>query len=225
MGILDRLSTLLKSNVSSAIDKMTDPGKEIDQMIADLDDQLRRARVEVTGALTEEKRFKQKLEALAKDAAEWEARAERAVLAGDDGLAKEALSRKASIDLERAETEKALNDQAAYADQLTAALKAAEQRVTEVKSRKETLKAEARARKARDDAARSPGTSAFDRFDRLSAGVDAAEAEVQLDDELAKVRHEDAHSKEVERKLDALDKNKDLDDRLAALKAKIEKKD
>jgi len=62
MGILDRLSTLLKSNLNSAIDKMTDPGKEIDQMVAELDDNLKKARVEVTAALAEEKKLKQKLE-------------------------------------------------------------------------------------------------------------------------------------------------------------------
>jgi phage shock protein A len=224
MGILDRLSTLVKSNFNSAIDKMTDPGKEIDQMVADLDDQLKQARVETTQALAAEKRIKQKLEALAKEATEWEERAQRAVLAGDDNLAREALARKAAIDADKAEAEKHLLETSGFADQLTAALKAADQRVAEIKSRKETLKAEARARKAREQRG-SIGTSAFDKFDRLAAGVDAAEAENALDDELLKASHEDAHSKEVERKLGDLEKNKDLDDRLAALKAKLEKKD
>jgi phage shock protein A len=222
MGILDRLSTLVKSNLNSAIDKMTDPGKEIDQMVTELEDNLKKARVEVTQSIAGEKRIKQKLEALAKESSEWDERAQRAVLAGDDNLAKQALERKASIDADKAEAEKHLMDQSAYADQLTAALKAAEQRVADIKSRKETLKAEARARKTREQ--RTVGTSAFDKFDQLAAGVDAAEAENALDDELAKAKHEDAHSKEVERKFEDLAKNKDLDDRLAALKAKLERK-
>jgi phage shock protein A len=222
MGILDRLSTLVKSNLNSAIDKMTDPGKEIDQMVTELEDNLKKARVEVTQAMAGEKRTKQKLEALAKESADWEERAQRAVLAGDDHLAKQALERKAIIDNDKAEAERVLLEQSGYADQLTAALKAADQRVAEIKSRKETLKAEARARKTREQ--QSVGTSAFDKFDRLAAGVDAAEAENALDDELLKASHEDAHSKEVERKLADLDKNKDLDDRLAALKAKLDKK-
>jgi phage shock protein A len=224
MGILDRLSTLMKSNLNAAIDKMSDPGKEIDQMVTELDEQLRKARQEVTAALTEEKRVKQKLEVQAKESKDWDERAQRAVLAGDDELAKQALGRKAEIDADRAEAERHLVEQAGYADQLTVALRAAEARVAEIKSRKETLKAEARARKAREKGAGAPGTSAFDKFDSLVAGVDAAEAEAQLDDELLKSRHEDAHSKEVERKLGELEKNKDLDDRLAALKAKLDKK-
>jgi phage shock protein A len=223
MGILDRLSTLVKSNLNAAVDKMTDPGREIDQMVVELDDNLKKARVEVTQALANEKRTRQKVDALAKDSAEWEERAARAVTAGDDNLAKEALGRKAEIDAEKAETERALVEQAGYADQLTAALKAAEQKVAEIKSRKETLKAEARARKARDRGVGAPGTSAFDKFDQLVAGVDAAEAENQLDDELAKERHEDAASLEMERKLNELDKNQELEDRLAALKKKLDK--
>jgi len=222
MGILDRLSTLVKSNLNSAIDKMTDPGKEIDQLVAELEDNLKKARVEVTQSLAAEKRIKQKLEALAKESVEWEERAQRAVLAGDDNLARQALERKTAADTDKAEAEKILMESSAYADQLTAALKAAEARVDDIKSRKETLKAEARARKAREQ--HTIGKSAFDKFDALAAGVDAAEAENVLDDELLKASHEDAHSKDVERKLDDLAKNKDLDDRLAALKAKLDKK-
>ena len=44
-----------------------------------------------------------------------------------------------------------------------------------------------------------------------------------LDDELAQANHTDAKSLEVERKLDELGKSSELDDRLAALKAKMKK--
>ena len=69
------------------------------------------------------------------------------------------------------------------------------------------------------------GSAALDQFDRLHAKVDAVDAEAELDEELAKLRHEDAKSVEVEKKLEELSKNKDLDDRLAALKAKMQKPD
>ncbi len=69
------------------------------------------------------------------------------------------------------------------------------------------------------------GSNAVDEFDRLSGKVDAVEAEASLDEELAAMRHEDAKSREVERKLEQLGKDKDVEDRLAALKAKLEKKE
>lgn len=223
MGILHRISTLLKSNLNSTLDKMSDPGKQIDQAVIEMEEQQKKARVEVQGMLAAEKRQRQHAEALLKSSREWEERATRAVQAGDDGLAKEALKRKAEVDLELKEAATALEEQRAHVDELTQALKALDQRVKEIKLRKETLKAQARAQKSRESGTGS--TSAFDRFDQLQTGIDVKEAEVALDDELAAARHEDAASRDVERRLDELGKSTDLDDRLAALKAKLEKKD
>lgn len=221
MGILDRLSTLISSNLNSAIDKMTDPGKEVEQLILDMETQVRRARDEVRTTMANEKRQRQRVEKLVETEREWEERAERAVRAGDDGLAKSALERRGELAAERAEAEKGLREQAAYVDQLTSALKQLEARVEEVKGKKETLKARARANKGQS----TVGSGAFNEFDRLSGKVDAVEAEAALDDELAAVRHEDAKSREVERKLADLEKNTDVEDRLAALKAKMQKKE
>ncbi len=220
MGILDRISRLVSSNVNAAIDKMSDPGKQIDQLVIEMEEQLRAARKEVQTALAQEKRQRQRCEALAGSSREWEERAERAVRAGDDNLAKEALARKAQIDAEGQEATHGLVEAQSYAEKLTASLKQLEQRITEVKLRKETLKAKARASKG----VNTLGSSALDQFERLHAKVDAVDAEAELDEELAKLRHEDAKSIEVERKLEEMSKSKDLDDRLAALKAKMEKK-
>lgn len=221
MGILDRISRLVSSNVNAAIDKMSDPGKEIDQLVMDMEQQLRRAHKEVQAALAQEKRHRQRAEELARSSREWEERAERAVRAGDDALAREALARKQEIDAQGRDATQALVEAQAYVDKLTPALKQLEQRIGEVKARKETLKAKARASRGK-----SPlGTGAFDEFDRLTSRVDAVEAESELDEELAALRHEDQKSRAAERKLDELSKNKDLDDRLAALKAKLNQKD
>jgi phage shock protein A len=223
MGILNRISTLIKSNLNAGIDKMSDPGKQIDQLVLEMEEQQKKARGEVQSTLALEKRQKQKAEALAKSVQEWEQRAERAVTAGDDGLAKEALKRRAEVQLELDEALRALQEQKDYGDQLTAALKALDVRVKEVKMRKETLKAQARAQKSREGG--TGPTEAFNRFDQLATDVDAKEAEVALDDELAKASHTDSKSLEMERRFDELSKDKDVDDRLAALKAKLKKPD
>jgi phage shock protein A len=219
MGILDRISTLVKSNLNAALDSASDPGKEIDQLVRDMEGELKRAQKEVTAALALEKQARTKTEALARSADEWGQRAERAVTAGDDTLAREALVRKGEIDAELADAERARRDGEAYADQLIAALTALEARLKEVKARKETLKV-----RARMSAGKGLGTSAFSEFDRLSGKVDAVEAEAALDEELAAMKHEDAHSREVERKLNELGAAGDVEDRLAALKAKLDKK-
>ena len=222
MGILDRISTLLKSNLNSAIDKMTDPGKQIDQLVIEMEEQARKARGEVQQALALEKRTRQKVTALEKSSVEWQDRAERALKAGDESLAREALKRKLEVDAELADTRKTLDEQVGHAEALTQALKQLDQRITEVKLRKETLKAQARAQKSKD-AGGSGKPEAFERFEQLSTGIDVKEAEVELDDELAKASHTDAKSVEVERRFAELSKDKELEDRLAALKDKMKK--
>src|SRR5882724_4213217 len=129
MGILGRLSTLIKSNVNDAIDGMQDPAKEIDQLVRDMEDSARQARTEVAQCLGDEKRLGKRVEVLEGEIKTWTDRAESAVRSGDDTLAKEALRRRGEKEGERAETQKALQEQGVYVDQLATALKALETRV------------------------------------------------------------------------------------------------
>ncbi|HTA20718.1 MAG TPA: PspA/IM30 family protein [Polyangia bacterium] len=217
MGILGRLSTLIKSNVNDAIDGMQDPAKEIDQMVRDMEDSARQARSEVAACLGEEKRLQKRVEALDAEIKTWTDRAELAVRAGDDALAKEALRRRGEKEAERAETQKNLQEQSVYVDQLATALKALEARVKEVKLRQGTLREKARA--AKGVSPLSGKTSAFDDFDRMSGKIDAVEAEAGLADEL---EGRSAASLAAERKLDAMATGGAVDDALAALKKKLQ---
>jgi phage shock protein A len=216
MGILDRLSTLIKSNLNDAIDSMQDPGKEIDQMVLDLEDSAKKARGEVAGCMAEEKRLTKRAADLVEEARTWETRATQAVSAGDDTLAKEALRRKAEKDAERLEVEKSLREQQAYVDQLTAGLKALDARVKDVKSRQGTLREKARAAKGQSPV--STKTSAFNEFERMSGKIDAVEAEASLTEELS---GETPQQAAAGRKLEELSQDKSVDDALAALKKKL----
>lgn len=217
MGILGRLSTLVKSNVNDLIDSMQDPAKEVDQLVRDMEDSVRQARTEVAQCMAEEKRLGKRMNDLAEEAKSWEGHAAKAVQAGDDPLAREALKRKAEKEAERIETEKALAEQKAYSLQLMAGLKALEARVQDVKLRQGTLREKARANKRGENAATSK-TSAFDEFERMSGKIDTIEAEAGLNDEL---NGQTAASAEAERKLRDMSEQKTLDDALAELKKKL----
>ncbi len=216
MGILGRLSTLVKSNLNEAIDSMQDPGKEIDQMVRDMEDSARQAKTEVAQGMAEGKRLRRRIGDLEAEIGEWQKRAETAVRAGDDGLAKEALKRKAEKEAERAEAEKSVQEQDVYAVQLGEALKALEARLKDVKLRQGTLRAKARAN--RSGSPMSGKTSAFDDFDRMAGKIDAVEAEASLGEELG---GRSAESLAAERKLDQLAGQSSVDDALAELKRKL----
>jgi phage shock protein A len=216
MGILARLSTLVQSNFNDLVDKMQDPAKEIDQLVRDMEDSVRQARSEVAGCMAEEKRLAKQSETLQTEARAWQEHAERAVQAGDDALAKEALHRKAEKEADGLELGKAMGEQHVQVESLTAGLKALELQVKEVKLRQDTLREKARANKGQSPV--STESSAFANFDRMSGAIDQVEAEASLSDELA---HTTAADLETKRKLDALHEERSLDDALAALKKKL----
>jgi phage shock protein A len=217
MGILGRLSTMIKSNVNDLIDSMQDPAKEIDQMVRDMEESAREARSEVATCMAEEKRLSKRIETLTAEAKSWEDKAAMAVRAGDDALAREALARKAEKETERAETQKSLQEQEVYVDQLAVGLKALDARVKDVKLRQGSLREKARASK-RGGSAVSTKTSAFDDFERMSSKIDAVEAEASLGDELS---GRTPASIDAERKLNQMSEKNSMDDALAELKKKL----
>jgi phage shock protein A len=216
MGILGRLSRLVKSNVNDVIDSMQDPAKEIDQMIRDMEDSARQARTEVAGSMAGEKLQIKRVESLAAEARTWEEHAMRAVQAGDDALAKEALRRKAEKDADRLAAEKTLQEQRVYVDQLTAGLKTLDARLKDVKARQGTLRQKARANKS--GSSTSTKTSAFDEFDRMANRIEEVEVTASLDDELA---GRTPASMEADKKLRELSETSSVDDALAELKKKL----
>src|SRR5450631_3978861 len=214
MSILDRLSTLVKANVNDLIDNMQDPGKELDQLVRDMEESVIKARGEVATCMAEEKRLRQQSEKLSAEAKTWEEHATSAVQSGDDALAKEALRRKAEKEADRIETDKAADEQKAQVDNLVAGLRALDLRVKDVKLRE-------KARAAKGQSPLSAGSSAFADFDRMSGKIDALEAEAGLTDELAGTT---AAERATEKKLEGLaqaDSDQSVDEALAALKRKL----
>lgn len=110
MGILDRVSTILRANINALLDQAEDPEKTLDQLIRDMADAIGQARGQVAEMIAQEKLLEADMERNANLARDWSQKAEMAVARGAEDLAKEALRRK--IDYDR-------NSQA-YATQLQA---------------------------------------------------------------------------------------------------------
>ncbi|MEI6045979.1 MAG: PspA/IM30 family protein [Chloroflexota bacterium] len=94
MGILDRMSTILRANINSALDKAEDPEKMLDQIIRDMAGAIEEAKGQVAGVIAQEKLLEAEKNNATRSSREWSDRAEKAVKAGRDDLAREALRRK-----------------------------------------------------------------------------------------------------------------------------------
>jgi len=93
MGIWDRFTTLLSSNINDLISKAENPEKMLDQIVVDMRNQLGKAKQQVAIAIADEKRLKDQAESEYKAAQDWEQKAMLAIKEGRDDLAKQALVR------------------------------------------------------------------------------------------------------------------------------------
>ena len=98
MGLFDRFSQLLKSNINDLISKAEDPEKMLTQILDDLRGQLVKAKQQVAVAIADEKRLRDQADAEYKQAEDWERRAMLAVQEGRDAMrAREATFKGSSV--------------------------------------------------------------------------------------------------------------------------------
>jgi phage shock protein A len=94
MGILDRLSRLLRANVHAAIDKAEDPEKMIDQLIRDAESGREEGQKKLVLVMAERNRIAAEAANEEKIARKAMSQAEAAAKKGNDDLAREALRRR-----------------------------------------------------------------------------------------------------------------------------------
>src|SRR3954464_1120956 len=97
MGILDRVSTLMRANLNDLLDRAEDPEKVVRQLIIDMNNQLLQVKTQVAASIADEKRLYERYQENQAKADDWQRKAELAVDKGDDELAKLALARRNSF--------------------------------------------------------------------------------------------------------------------------------
>jgi phage shock protein A len=222
MGFFQRLGSLIKSNLNDLISKAEDPEKMLNQVLVDMKSQLVEAKKQVAVAIGDEKRLKKQLDDEKARSEEWEKKAMLAVRAGDDGLAREALTRQKEHDDLAAQYEQQWHLQAQSVEKLKEQLRTLNNKIEEAKRKKNILVARAKRAEAQKTIQQTMAgisdTSAFDTFDRMAERVDALEAEAEATAELAGETSGD----DLNRRFKALEaKGSGNDLALAELKAKM----
>lgn len=224
MGIFSRIKTGISSKANAAIDKATDPAKELDMAILELEDGRKKALAELVSYKTTAKQLDADVEKHRAKAAEWERRAMLAVKAGDDEAAKVALREKKAAEVEAARIERDKHEAASYAIQLNKSRKEFETKLQMLKMRKGTLATQlAVARSAGGDAFGND-TSVWDRFQAAEDRIDSEAIATEVD---AAMRGEEVEGQAFDRKLAAIAGPAgglgapDGDDALARLKDKM----
>lgn len=224
MGIISRIKGSLTQKANAAIDRATDPAKEIDLAISELEDQRKKALAELISYKANAKQMENDIEKQKTRAAEWESRAMAAIKAGDDELAKRALREKKACEAEIEKISRDRNEAAGYAAQLNKSRKEFETKLQMFKLRKGTLATQLAAARSGGGDAFGNDPSVWDRFNEAEDKIDRAAVESEVD---AAMRGEDEDARNFDLKLAAAAGGVDAlpaasEDPLAQLKQKME---
>jgi phage shock protein A len=189
MGIFSRLGTLIKSNINDLITKAEDPEKMLTQVLLEMQQQLAEAKKAVAVAIADEKKLQKQYTAEQEKSKEWERKAMVAVRAGDDGLARQALTRKQEHENISEQFQQQWVAQKQAVEKLKDALRLLNNKIEEAKRKKNILIARKKRAEAQQQIANTMqglgDTSAFDTFDRMAERIALMEAEAEAGAELA----------------------------------------
>lgn len=217
MGILNRISTITRSNINAILDQAEDPEKMLDQLTRDMRDGIQQSRTEVAKMIADEKELEanaQRSQGLADD---WQKKAELAVQKGAEDLAREALHRKIDFANNAKVYQTQWEAQHQAVEKAKSDLHDLEEKYDGVVRNREALLARHRRAKAQQQVAKvAASISAFDPTSDLSR----MEERIRLEEARASATAELQHDT-TEDRFAKLSQNSELEDELAMLKAKV----
>jgi len=189
MGIFDRLSRLLRSNINDAIARAENPEKMLNQIIEDMRGQLVRAKQEVAVAIADERKLRAQFEDEQKQASDWEQRAMLAVKESRDDLARQALVRQQEHDERSRSLEDTWRRQSAETEKLKASLRELNDKIEEAKRKRNLLIAKQKRAQAQQRIQQTmrglSDRSAFDAFDQVAEKIEDSERRIAAGEEVS----------------------------------------
>ncbi len=221
MGILDRMSRLIRANVNDLIDRSEDPEKMLNELLREMKSSIADARIQVANMIAQEKVVEGDLQDARSDADQWAQKAELAVTRGRDDLAREALRRKNDAEELAGVYDHQLTSQKEMVEKLKGQLRILEAKYEEAESKKSILIARHRRaesqRRINETFSTLPELSAASELDRMERKIREDEARAMAVEEL--------EQDSVEWQFAELEVNNDVESELAALKARVGSED
>ena len=188
MGLLERVSTLIRANLNDMIDRAEDPEKLIKQIILDMDNQYLQVKTQVAVSIADQHMLEKKHRENEDAGRDWVRKAELAVEKQQDDLARAALDRFQTSQKLALSYREQVDDQKLQVETLKNALIKLEQKLDEAKAKRDLFLARHRRGVALGKAARAQSaigdnsrSAAFDRLkDRVNHTEAIATAEVEL---------------------------------------------
>jgi phage shock protein A len=217
MSIFSRVRDLLSANINSMLDSAEDPERMADEYLRQLNNELYEAKTNVASSMADATKLNTKEAQYMAETEQWANKAENALRAGNEELAKAALARK----VQAQKLAQQYTDQSDAQDQQVEALQQAlvqlETRIAETRAKRELIVAKknrAQTQEAIQRTVRGLGElNAMDKLDQLEERVDDRLARA---DAMAKLEGDT-----LESKFRDLERDTEVDSELAELKKKL----
>ena len=217
MGLIDRLSRLIRANLNAFVSEAEDPVKILDQSVADMQEDLVKLRQAVAIAIASQKRLDNQANQAKEQIQNWFSRAELAIKKGEEDLAREALNRKKTFQETFESLSTQFKTQNSQVEKLKKSLLLLERKISEARTKKDMLKARAQAANAQQKIQSAVGDlsskSAMAAFERMEDKVEALEASGQAALELA--------GEDLESKFSALEGGDEIEKELEILRSQL----
>jgi phage shock protein A len=221
MGILDRISTLIRANINDMLDKAEDPEIMLNQILRDMETEIGKARSQVADMMAQERLFRDDLKSERDKAGYMEDRAEHYVRSGNDTMAREALKRKADSDANMAVLEQQLNAQTEMVTRLRTQLDALVEKHRQAVANRDNLLARYRRSQAQQQVSNTMRdldiTDYSGELARMERRIRTAEARAGAETEL----NNDMMDDDIGGVFDDMEREGQVDADLAALKERL----
>src|SRR5438093_2049245 len=221
MGLFDRLSTLMRSNINDLISRAENPEKMLNQLIVDMKSNLAKAKQQVASAIADERKLQSDAEAMKEQAEYWERRAMMAVQEGRDDLAKQALGRYNEQLQGAQQLQETWLKHKAETEQLKLSLRQLNDKIEEAKRKKNILVARSKRAEAQqriqETMSGMSDKSAFESFERMAEKIEASERKAIAAAEL----NEEVSGDRLARQFEALEYKGSSDQQLLELKSRM----
>jgi len=196
MGIFDRIKRVLKGNLNQMISRAENPEKMLNQLIVDMNQQLKESKNSVASAIVDEKRLERLTKSAYTEAGKYEEQARAFVTAGKDPQAREALLRKQEAEKQAGQYREQWEAQHESVEKLKQALRQLQQKIDEAQRKKNLLIARSKRadaqKKIQQTISSFDNNSAFETFDRMAREIEEKEIRNEAIEELESTKNTDS---------------------------------
>lgn len=217
MGLFDRISRVVKASINALVSEAEDPERVLEQAVAEMQDELIQLRQAVAQAIATQKRTERQCNQAKATADEWYRRAELALQAGDEALARDALTRRKSYQETAQLMQSQIEQQTTIVQKLKRDMVTLESKIADARTRKDLYIARARSAQASqrlhamlDQMNPQGAMQSFARMEQKVAELEARSAAI------AELGQDD-----LERRFAALEQGSEIEADLATLKRRL----